>query len=148
MNFWFIPKANVMKRPCFAPAAMSANHCSASSSASRGEKTAVVTPFHGCGGARVARSFPLPEGAGPPLPFPARGGRGPRGVGREPLPVVAIRLRDRSVFDDVADVGVSEDPVLGQVRRARPDGLGHAVAAEDEELVVHQLAVHAPAAER
>ena len=59
MNFWFIPKANVMKRPCFAPAAMSANHCSASSSAPRGEKTAVVTAFQGCGGAGLACSFAL-----------------------------------------------------------------------------------------
>ena len=46
------------------------------------------------------------------------------------------------------DVRVAENPVLGQVRRAGPDGLRLAVLAQDEELVVHQLAVRSPLAKR
>jgi hypothetical protein len=52
-----------MKRPCLALWARSAYHCSESSSVPRGEKTAVVVAFHGCGGAGLACSFAVRTGA-------------------------------------------------------------------------------------
>jgi hypothetical protein len=47
----------------------------------------------------------------------------------------------------VTDIRVPEDAVLGEVRRAGPHRFRRTVLAEDEKLVVHQLAVHTAAAQ-
>ncbi len=55
------------------------------------------------------------------------------------VPVIEEGLGNSLVFDDMAQVRVPENAVLGEVGRAGPDCRRLPVPAEDEEFVVHDL---------